>query len=442
MAANVAETTKLLDSIHPESFQSETDRYEAKEAAKRLLARLETPFERGWALGSEASVLAPGLIVFRDLGIWSRWNKLSKSHGPVPQSLDQIINMCNAPAEPNLLREFCPAGRGRGGFPHISHIHPTVEMNSNGVTPGRFLRHFAALYVLEETAVDEWKPTPFSLAMGDDSTYTNETVRSGFTHCNPCGVNLPSFLAKHQYREPLDTRKGDNHTETFGCAFFDYLRENNTAGSSFRGAMTAMGNHKMNWTEVYDTTGLIEGADFSGTAPPLFVDIGGGGGLDAARLLSRHPNLPGAAELVIQDLPEVSEVYGTRDSQGQQQLDRRIRRMPHDFFTPQPLKGARAYFFHAVPHDWPDEECVKILRHVRAAMKKGYSKLLIYEIVLPPRGATSVMTTLDLQLMNVLCGLERTEAHWARLLEAGGLRVVKIWRHPTAIESIIEAELP
>lgn len=48
---------------------------------------------------------------------------------------------------------------------------------SSSLAPGRFLMHFAALQVLEETAVDVWKPTPFSLAMGDDSTYTDQMVR-------------------------------------------------------------------------------------------------------------------------------------------------------------------------------------------------------------------------------------------------------------------------
>ena len=51
------------------------------------------------------------------------------------------------------------------------------------------------------------------------------------------------------------------------------------------------------------------------------------------------------------------------------------------------------------------------------------------------------MTTLDLQLMNVLSGLERTEDHWGRLLEGCDLKIVKIWRHPRAVESVIEAEL-
>ncbi|KAG8167991.1 hypothetical protein KVR01_003680 [Diaporthe batatas] len=268
MTTYTSETMKLIDSIQPESFQSEADRYEAKEAVRKLLGHLETPFERGWALTMEISVLAPGLIVFHDLGIWSEWESLSKSQGPIPQSLDQIVKMCSAPAEPNLLR--------------------------------RFLRHFAALHVLEETALDEWKPTPFSLAMGDESTYTNQLVRCGFTHCIPCGVNLPSFLAKNKYREPLDTKKYDNNADTFGSVFFDYLQENPTAGHNFTGTMTAVGYHKMDWTEVYNTARIVEGADLAGPAP-LFVDIGGNRGLDAARLLSKHPDLPEDVGLVVQE---------------------------------------------------------------------------------------------------------------------------------------------
>lgn len=106
MTTYLSETTKLLDDIRPESFQSDADRYEAKEAARRLLARLETPFERGWALTSEALMLVSGLIIFHNLEIWSKWVELNNSHGPSPLSTDQIVEMCSAPAEPNLLREF------------------------------------------------------------------------------------------------------------------------------------------------------------------------------------------------------------------------------------------------------------------------------------------------------------------------------------------------
>lgn len=60
---------------------------------------------------------------------------------------------------------------------------------------------------------------------------------------------------------------------------------------------------------------------------------------------------------------------------------KRIELQVHDFFTPQPIKGARAYFMRSVLHDWPDEQCRKILGHLKDAMDPGYSKILISDCV-------------------------------------------------------------
>lgn len=188
----------------------------------------------------------------------------------------------------------------------------------------------------------------------------------------------------------------------------------------------------MAWTEVYDTADLVSNADLT-KGSPLFVDVGGAHGLDTARLLERHPDLPPDV-LIVQDTPEVIEM-------NHEQLDPRIRKMAYDFFTEQPLKGSRAYFFHAVPHDWPDQDCVRMFEKVKAAMIPGYSKLLIYEVVLPAEGASSLMTTLDLQLMNCVSGLERTEGHWSKLLGQAGFKINNVSRHPRAVESVIEAEI-
>lgn len=220
---------------------------------------------------------------------------------------------------------------------------------------------------------------------------------------------------------------------TGGADFFaTCAKDPERLGSSFIGLMTALRNHKMPWTEVYDTTDLVSGADLQNGAP-LFVDIGGAHGLDTERLLAKHPELP-TDVLVVQDTPEVVAMTPS-------ELDPRVRKMAYDFFTPQPLIGARAYFFHAVPHDWPDADVLRMLANVKDAMKQGYSKLLIYEVVLPAKGATSLMTTLDLQLMNCVSGLERTEQHWNDLLKEAGFSISRISRHPRAVESVIEAQL-
>lgn len=199
--------------------------------------------------------------------------------------------------------------------------------------------------------------------------------------------------------------------------------------------MTALATHKMNWTDVYDTNILVQDADLSDSGPALFVDIGGAHGLDSARFLAKQPELPNTAKIVVQDLPEVVSTHAKEN------LSPRIQRMAYDFFQPQPLLGARTYFLHAVPHDWPDGDCRRIFQNIKTAMRRGYSKLLIYEIVMPSQGATSLMTTLDLQLMNCTSGFERTEENWSNLLGEVGLKIVGISRHPRAVESVIEAEL-
>lgn len=105
MTANSQNTVEILDSISAQSFKTDADRYEAKEAAKRLLARLETPFERSWALSFENPVLIAGLQLCQDLGIWSKWIAKQGCEGGT-QSLDDILKMCAVPVQPNLLREL------------------------------------------------------------------------------------------------------------------------------------------------------------------------------------------------------------------------------------------------------------------------------------------------------------------------------------------------
>jgi hypothetical protein len=65
----------------------------------------------------------------------------------------------------------------------------------------------------------------------------------------------------------------------------------------------------------------------------------------------------------------------------------RITFMQHDFFKPQPVKDADTYFFRFIFHDWPDKECIDILRNTIPALKKG-AKILICDILLPEPNTT------------------------------------------------------
>lgn len=81
--------------------------------------------------------------------------------------------------------------------------------------------------------------------------------------------------------------------------------------------------------------------------------------------------------IILQDLPVVIDDPVTNA------LPARIEKQKQDFFAPQPVKGAKCYFMHIILHDWPDEDCVKILSHLRDVMTPGYSQLLVNDAILP-----------------------------------------------------------
>ena len=60
-------------------------------------------------------------------------------------------------------------------------------------------------------------------------------------------------------------------------------------------------------------------------------------------------------------------------------------------------------------------------------MRPGYSKLLIHEMLVPEQGASTFHAMLDMAMMAVNGGMERTEKQWRELLEKAGLRVIEVW---------------
>lgn len=119
---------------------------------------------------------------------------------------------------------------------------------------------------------------------------------------------------------------------------------------------------------------LVEGLKPNGDASVL-VDISGGTGQILQDFRNDVPQYTG--RLVLQEIPEVVAA-ATEKGVG---ADGRIELQVHDFFTPQPIRGARTYFMRSVLHDWPDEQCRKILAQLKNAMEPGYSKILISDCV-------------------------------------------------------------
>ncbi|WKT40412.1 Winged helix-like DNA-binding domain superfamily [Fusarium oxysporum f. sp. vasinfectum] len=383
-----------LDAVSPSQFGGdEVERLRVRAAARRLLARVETPYERAWGFCFEHPAVFAALQTAIDLGIWKAWTK----EGGGKKTIDDLVKLTGRDAEPNLLR--------------------------------RLFRLLAAFYVVEEAGVDTFKPTPFSYAIGDESTKVRASLEAATYQYISAGQNLPKYLAKIGYKVP--TAAEDNNyagSDPNGLNFFGRLQMSPEYYGAFTGHMEAWTSWKTPWTKIYDPSRLIEGADLS---KPLVVDVGGNTGIDISHVLKTRPDLPKGA-LVLQDLPEIIE---------RADVDEKITAMAHDFFKPQPVKGARAYFMHAVLHDWPDAQATHLLQTTKDAMTKGYSKLFVYDIVLPPTGASISQTTMDVQMMSLLSASERTNSQWEDLLTGAGYKIVKFWPDPQQYEMLIEAEI-
>jgi hypothetical protein len=107
-----------------------------------------------------------------------------------------------------------------------------------------------------------------------------------------------------------------------------------------------------------------------------------------------------------------------------------------DFFASVPA-GGDAYVLKDIIHDWDDERAVAILRNCRAAMAPG-AKLLLIERVLPPGGEAAIGKMVDVTMMVLTGGMERTEDEYRRLLEQAGFTLRRaVFTHSSA--SVLEA---
>ncbi|KAL8846834.1 MAG: hypothetical protein Q9221_008092 [Calogaya cf. arnoldii] len=254
-------------------------------------------------------------------------------------------------------------------------------------------------------------------------------------HIAQCAMHWPDFLAKTNYRKPVDD-KNSCYIDAFpeNKSFFERCSANPVHQESFFSFMDLWGKHKRPWPQFYDTETLLKGANLSdGSA--FIVDVGGHHTIDLLRVLEKHPDLP-AGSLVLEDLPEVVAAVKLTTN--------KIRIVGHDLFEPdtvQPVQGSRAYYMHAVLHDWSGETSVKFLKQVAVVMKPGYSKVLINDIVIPPMETSYIQAGLDCLVLQASAN-ERTEAVWKKVIKEAGLRLVKIWPDGRSYESVIETELP
>ncbi len=277
----------------------------------------------------------------------------------------------------------------------------------------RLLRTLASIGVFAENAEKKFELTPLSALLRSDAlgSVRDFAVMMGEEWIWQAWGELPYSVKTG----------GVAHEKAQGMGSFEFFQKNAEAGKVFNAAMT-------NFTRAI-IPAVVEAYDFS----PLnkLVDIAGGHGLLLAGILKANPRLQG----VLFDLPFVIE--GAGGLLKEEGVSERIELVSGNFFESVPA-GADAYMMKHIIHDWDDGSSIKILRNIRSAMSEN-GKVLIVEMVVPESNEPHPSKALDILMLVMEGGKERTKDEYGKLLEASGLRLTKVI--PTMSPySVIEGE--
>lgn len=276
----------------------------------------------------------------------------------------------------------------------------------------RVLRTLASIGVFEEIGPRRFALTPLAepLRTGHPDSLRSLAIFLGEDTYVPWGDLLQSVMTGAPAFEHV-----------YGAPHFSYLTQHPEASARFDQAMS--GNARRGASAV-----LAE-YDFAGGG--TVVDVGGGRGVLLAAILGAHPELRG----ILFDQPQV--VAGAQPVLEAAGVAERCETMAGDFFAAVP-PGGNFYVLRHILHDWDDERGIAILRTCAQAMSPG-RKVLVIEAIVASGNEGPQTKFIDLQMLVLYGGRERTAEEYERLFTAAGLRLTRIIR--TASDAnIIEGE--
>ncbi|RYZ37336.1 MAG: SAM-dependent methyltransferase [Myxococcaceae bacterium] len=211
--------------------------------------------------------------------------------------------------------------------------------------------------------------------------------------------------------------------ETLGMDFWAWLNRDPSLTEEFAEGMGNLSD------EVGQELATLH--DFS--AYTRVADIGGSQGVLLGHVLKASPQCRG----ILFDQPAV--IPSARARIQAQGLADRVELVGGDFFAPG-LPAAEAYLLKFILHDWDDEAASRILRRIHEGAPSG-ARLFVLEQVLPDDGSPSFASLLDLNMLAVVGGKERTAKEFRALLAAAGWTLEAITPSRTGIR-VLEARKP
>jgi hypothetical protein len=204
----------------------------------------------------------------------------------------------------------------------------------------------------------------------------------------------------------LDASGEPSFPRVHGDEFWPWLAAHPDERAAFDRAMAQGWQSRLERLETVDWRG-----------DELVVDVGGGNGSLLFALLERHPRMRG----VVFDLPETirdEHAFGDRCTFAEGSF---FESVPH----------GEVHLLSTILHDWDDLSARRILETIRAAAGE---RLVVLDSVIDPGNAPDGAKWLDLLMLVIAGGKERTAQQWRVLFANAG------WR-PTRIgEGIIEAQ--
>lgn len=354
-----ADIVANLRSIDASSFTSDIERRQALREARALISRLETPWETSERLNVNYPTILACIHTAMDLKLFHSW--LSKNDGKpsTAKELKALVPQCDDSLFMRIIR----------------HLASSDFLWLDSPESGEVL----------------YRMTPYIRGQVEDDV--GSQLECTFLWAMPMTMSLPKFFEKSNYTNPQKASIDIVKEYTGGLSIWEYLQ-------------------KEGWTDLFgrlmrastkergDVVGLIEDQQLDSLDKDsvLLVDIGGSRGHDLIAFRQNFKDAQG--RLILQDLPHVIEKVPTLDEWG-------IEKMSYDFFTPQPMVGAKAYLLRNILHDWPDDEAKRILEMVAKAMDSKESKLLIVDKVIREEDPLANETGMDWMMMIYGNGMER-----------------------------------
>jgi hypothetical protein len=209
--------------------------------------------------------------------------------------------------------------------------------------------------------------------------------------------------------------------KTVGMPVFEYFPRDPELSATFNNAMTAF--------SAFVIPAALDAYDFSGIA--TLVDVAGGHGEVLTSTLQRYPSMRG----ILCDLDHV--IAGAEQRIRSLGLENRCEIRSCDFFKEVP-QGGDAYIMKHIIHDWDDDRAVTILRNIRKAMNSG-GRVILLESVLQPGSAADFGKLIDVEMLMIPGGRERTESEFRTLFDRAGFNLTCIVPTQSPL-SVIEAE--